>query len=346
MSIPSFQRFDYGLRANKAIERKLVFDLALSAKKNFTLVDLWYLGFGSMWFSDFKIAHRTLHVDDMISIERQAHAPRAEFNRPFSTIKVLAGECGELLKEGIAAALWERPVMAWLDYDGRMDETVIGDIDMLLAKAKRNSIVAITINGARGSYRPKPTAIGASPQSPKTGLGVVAQFLGKSAVPKEFVELLDKPGVAGDVSDLDFPRFLAEAISNYMWHRVFSLSRAGDEGDYGFQPLFLMHHKDNADMVTVGGALIAEHDREAWRDVLRQQEGLADSEGNPRYCRMDLAPVTLREKITLDRYLPTSKSSDEYKDAVTGEGVRLDANEVEKYRRFYRQFPVFMEAAY
>ncbi|WP_425534300.1 O-methyltransferase [Xanthomonas campestris] len=61
---------------------------------------------------------------------------------------------------------------------------------------------------------------------------------------------------------------------------------------------------------------------------------------------MDLAPVTLREKITLDRHLPNSLSVEEYEQAVVLEGVRLEVSEVEKYRKFYRQFPLFMEASY
>ncbi|WP_126945685.1 O-methyltransferase [Xanthomonas sp. BRIP62418] len=346
MSAPSFQRFDYVLRTNKAIERKLFFDVVYSAKKEFKLSAQWYLGFGSMWFNDFKIAHRLLHLDDMISIEHEPHAARAEFNRPFSTIKVIGGESGEVLENRVNAALWTRPLVAWLDYDGRLNESVVLDLSTLLQKSARDSIVAVTVNGARGTYRPKPTSFVSGSTSSRNGAGVVAAFLGISSAPKEFLDAASAPGPTGDVSDNDFPRFLGSYILNYMWHTVVSLARKDADGEFGFKPLFLMHHKDNADMVTVGGAIISEASRKKWDEMFKAHTGLSDEKSDVKYCVMDLAPVTLREKITLDRHLPNSLSVEEYEQAVISEGVRLEVAEVEKYRKFYRQFPLFMEASY
>ncbi len=343
MSIPSFQRFDYLLRANKAIERKLVFDVIMLAKNALAISDFWYLGFGSMWFGDFKIAHRLLNIDDMISIEREDHADRADFNKPFSTISVVPGDCNEILKSSISQNLWSRPVVAWLDYDGRLDDSVVNDIEVVVGKAQRNSIFLITVNGGRGTYRPRPQSV--APGMPTTGLGVVAGFLGQSSIPKEEISKL-LSSHPEDILEKDFPRFLGQSILNHIWHKTSSLSREDQDGLIGFQPLFLMHHRDGADMVTVGGAIISESDRDRWQSLLKKHDALCDENADVKYCVMDLVPVTLKEKIVLDRQLPDSRGDAEYVESIKQAGVRLPAGEVEKYRKFYRQFPVFIEANY
>lgn len=60
MTGASFERIDYQLRYNKHIERKLVFDILSRAAQRVSFSEHRYLGFGSMWFSDFRLARRLL----------------------------------------------------------------------------------------------------------------------------------------------------------------------------------------------------------------------------------------------------------------------------------------------
>ena len=53
-----------------------------------------YIGFGASFFADFKLTHRNLHVNDMVSIESNGtpeNRKRCEFNKPFSCINISFG---------------------------------------------------------------------------------------------------------------------------------------------------------------------------------------------------------------------------------------------------------------
>src|SRR6185437_3809720 len=90
--MPSFDVVNYSLRANKAIQRSLVFEAVRVLQANMNLNDLIFVGLGSIWFADFQIAHKFLHLKDLISIEAtEIGYRRAKFNRPFRTVSVKHG---------------------------------------------------------------------------------------------------------------------------------------------------------------------------------------------------------------------------------------------------------------
>ena len=337
---PSFERFDYLLRTNKHIERKLVFDVLDAAAQKIGFVDHWYLGFGSMWFGDFRLAHRRLGIDNMVSVEYSDHATRAKFNRPFAGVKVEPGDCNAVMTK-MAAETWSKPVVAWLDYDGYLNEDVVKDIDLILAKAQANSAIIITVNGARGTYRVRKP--GGLIEKHETSVGVVSGFLGEGSIPARFDPQPTGTGTFTDVTEAMFPEFLTEAIADYMEHQVISSAREVGGKRLKFVPLYRLHHRDGADMVTVGGALMTEDTEAIWRECLTRQSLLCDAAGRTAYCRLDLVPVTVKEKIALDACLPDSDNGTTFLAAAKAAGVALPDVEMAKYRKFYRHFPVFVE---
>lgn len=153
MSQPSFHRVDYSLRTNKHIERKLVFEQLARIAAAFPLSTYRYIGLGSMWFVDFILAHRLLGVGSMWSIERNDGADRAEFNKPYDCIEVKRGSVSTVLG-AMDSSDWNRPSMAWFDYDGRCDTDVRDDCDKYLRNAAVGSVIVMTVNAHRNSYRP------------------------------------------------------------------------------------------------------------------------------------------------------------------------------------------------
>lgn len=121
---PSFERFDYLLRSNKQIERKLLFDLLVRSRKFVKYEEYRYLGLGSMWFVDHRMAHRLLGIDHLYSIEKGEHASRAEFNRPYGCIEVWPGDVSDVLKN-MPAQDWAQPYVVWLYYDGALLPSVV-----------------------------------------------------------------------------------------------------------------------------------------------------------------------------------------------------------------------------
>ncbi|MDP3738044.1 MAG: hypothetical protein Q8R02_11685 [Hyphomonadaceae bacterium] len=102
--------------------------------------DYRYVGFGSVWFSDFSLVHRTLGVTEMLSIEKaKAQKPRFDANRPFN-IKMDYRAAGDALK----SLKWSTNHFVWLDYDGVLDTEILKDVRLVASKANSGSALIVS----------------------------------------------------------------------------------------------------------------------------------------------------------------------------------------------------------
>jgi hypothetical protein len=91
-SSPSFERINYGLRPAKHIERKMMVEAFRRLEPVASLKSYRYVGFGSPYFPDFSLIHRSLGISTMVSIERELSSERRMcFNRPFKCISIEMG---------------------------------------------------------------------------------------------------------------------------------------------------------------------------------------------------------------------------------------------------------------
>ena len=78
--------------------------------------------------------HKELGITDMISIERDVqNIDRYEFNKPYSNIKILDGESNQELVK----LKWDMRTIVWLDYDGRLNKSVLQDVETFYAIRSR-----------------------------------------------------------------------------------------------------------------------------------------------------------------------------------------------------------------
>lgn len=326
---PSFYKVNYSIRANKNIERKLIFDALIRLPHSFKLEQYRYIGFGSMWFIDFIFAHRLLRITSMWSIERVNSSARAEFNRPYDCIEIKSGDSCEILAR-MAPEEWSIPFIAWFDYDGRFDKDVFGDCEILLTKASPGSVILMTVNAHRNSYKPVDESGYA-----RASINTLREIFGDS-VPVEGV-----PSEPREIEISKFPNILSGCILNLMGHIVRGSGRASKSCPYRFIPLFAFEHNDGAPMITVGG-MLADWRRISDLEVAMGVEADALFSGKAKKTEtLDLVPITTKEKLSLDRLLPCSES--EFDIRFGGSGIKLDINQARKYRRFYSHFPVFAE---
>lgn len=327
--MPSFERVDYSIRTNKNIERKIVFDRLHTMDSALQLSMYRYLGLGSMWFVDFIMAHRILGIGDLWSLE-ESNTARAEFNKPYSCIRVVAGTSSAIL-EGLPDAEWQKPTIAWFDYDGVFDADVRADAAKLLERLAVGSVLLVTVNGDRRSYRPP----GPADQAARA-VDRLSELFG-DAVPPHLVS-----EGAADVGAAEFPGALSTIILNLMIGTVRTTGRSTEGMPDRFIPLFELQHRDGAQMITCGGIVVSWRQIEPLERVLgRPAADLFAGAGAVRE-NIDLIPLTLREKIALDRVLPCTDDA-EFLQRLAASAVRLDAAEAGKYRRWYRHFPVFAE---
>jgi hypothetical protein len=344
MSVPSFERFDYQLRSNKHIERKLIFDLLVRARRSFDLSKYAYVGLGSLWFADHRLAHRLLNIDRLISLEAAENADRAIFNKPYGSIEVQAGLSHEILPTWTDEN-WLSKKIAWMDYDGNLDTDVVSDLALLAQRLAINSVVLITVNANFQNYRIKQNAVEAAAKrniivDPRA-IATLAQLLG-DVVPAAYLNKMEAGKIKPvDVKEKDFAAVLAECLLAFISHKI-TVSGRQDRGQLlRFVPLFNFCHKDGVEMVTVGGAITSADDLGKWQTVLTDDPLLESENGMPTHQRLDLIPITLKEKLILDSILPTNDADFDTKTAESG--LRIGAEQAQKYRRHYRHFPTFVE---
>ena len=67
--MPSSYHVNYSLRPSKSIQRQIVFDGIRTLRSGLNPSPSVYVGFGSVWFTDFIMAHTMLKIDRMFSME-------------------------------------------------------------------------------------------------------------------------------------------------------------------------------------------------------------------------------------------------------------------------------------
>ena len=344
MSSPSFERFDYQLRSNKHIERKLIFDLLARSRSHVNFTTYRYVGLGSMWFADHRLAHRLLNIDDLVSIEQVDHAPRAEFNKPYGTVKVLPGLSHAVLPSW-GDEDWARPMVVWMDYDGILDADVVGDMTLLCQRLLPESVLIVTVNAHFNSYRVNKSAVEAAARRGEKidprAIATLFRLLG-NVVPETLLSNQTKAGQPVDVNEAEFAAQFADALLGFMEHKI-TISGRQEEGQLlRFSPLFNFCHKDGAEMITVGGAITTPDKKISWENVLQQDPLVAVSKSKPKHHRLDLIPITLREKLVLDSILPAS--DEDFERQADERGLKLNMEQAKRYRQYYRHFSIFVEA--
>ncbi|WP_446831884.1 O-methyltransferase [Candidatus Foliamicus sp.] len=309
----SFDTVNYGLRPSKSIQRQLVFDGIRLLFKWLDVQGALYVGFGSIWFVDFVMAHKILSIDDMISIEKdEVGYLRAQYNSPFATVEVRRGISSKVLTSLCQdEELASRPWVLWLDYDGYFDECVNDDLRLIIEKAPPNSVVLTTFNAHEKSY-------GTARERPER----LKDLFGE-VVPED----LTREQCKGD----GMQRTLASLATKFMKAVALDARRPG-----GFVPAFRIVYRDSAPMVTVGGVLPeAPKQGNIWQRI-------SDSDWQCQPTEVIAAPhLTIREVMALQSTLPNPGGLTRKR--VKELGFDLEEDQIQVYERYYREYPSFAE---
>jgi hypothetical protein len=309
----SFDVVNYSLRPSKSIQRQLVFEGVGKLNHHLDFKRMAYVGFGSIWFTDFVLAHRLLGIDDMVSIESSdVGFQRAVFNSPYATVTVKHG-----LSSDVIPKLYQDPIMAgrpwlvWLDYDYEFNENVKSDVTSLIENAPANSILLVTFNGHEMKY-------GKAQDRPER----IRQLFG-AAVPDD----LSKAACKEERLQDNLADFAIAAIQS----NANDLARPG-----GFVPAFRLIYRDNAPMITVGGILPAKGAARIAIDVV------AAPDWRCKPSKPIIAPhLTIREAVVLQSQLPSAKPLD--RNAVRALGFDLEDEQLEAFSTYYRHYPAFAQ---
>ncbi|OAD18728.1 hypothetical protein THIOM_005667 [Candidatus Thiomargarita nelsonii] len=328
--MPSFDLVNYALRPNKNVERKIIVECLSALQPYFNMQAYRYVGLGSLWFIDFILVHKMLQIKDMISIEKEEYAQRAEFNKPFACIEVKYGETTTILPQ---LSLGDKPSIVWLDYDSGLEGPVLGDTFTVCRQVTSGSVFLITVNAHPGKIRAKGDELTSSYTTHKSLSNREKFETGFRYYTDEYVGDLKLEPLPSRVHKEDkFPKFIGNLLLAH-------IKRATRQSGNNFKPLFNFYYKDGAPMVTVGG-MIANQEHLSSLEQCQLFDKFEYLTGEEQYS-IGVPLLTPKEKLIFDQLLPSDEppSEDKMKDI----GLNLTKEQIAAYHKFYRLYPMFGE---
>jgi putative O-methyltransferase len=305
----SYLTVHYELRPAKQVERRMLVDalLWLSAA-GFRIQDYQYTGMGSVYFIDFMLFHRLIGFQNMLSVEHDSKiARRVEFNRPFDCVDTKIEAIGNIiprLSKDIKHVLW-------LDYDGVLTNSQLGDIASAASQLSVGSILLITID-----VEP-PT----DNEEPRDWMAYFEEEAGEYFNPAFKVT---------DFTQSQLPRRNAD----FIWNAIKSgmAGRTGTE----FIPMFNFVYEDGHQMLTMGGMIgtAAEKDRITESALAKADYFRRTFEEEP--CLIKVPRLTRKERQYLDGFMPCP-------DDWLPPDFELSTENVLAYRQIYRFCPTYAE---
>lgn len=313
--VRSFEKIDYSLRPNKNIERKLLADMLADLGRVLPISSYGYIGFGSMWFSDFLLFHRRFGFRRMTTIEQErSRASRVEFNAPFA-IDIRMGSALRVLP---MLPLADFQHVVWLDYDGVLSREVLDDIDIVCRDAKIGTVLLVSVNANREDLRTNDAQGRVEPEA---------------ILRKEFGDLVPRSDDPKESARM-FGGNISETLAKILFAHCRRSPRIAGRAEQ-FVPLCNFAYSDGARMITVGG-LIADNEL-----VARIQEArIGEPErlfGSDVQVRIEAPLLTPREKLAFDQAMPRDPS------VPLELPFELRDTERDAYVKFYRHYPLFGE---
>ena len=306
-------RINYRVRPNKIIERKMMAEALQRLSRLEPLSNYQYVGFGSVFFSDFRLFHNQLCIQPMISIEKDVDdIERYTYNAPFDCVQVIGGESNDVLPE----LDWTGQRIVWLDYTSTPNSQVLIDIDYLARRLVSHSVLIVTVNADPEALTRKGTKF-------KSMRDELAKRVGEDRI--AFVT--EAARLVGWSLASTYRAILLSELQASLNGR----NAAGDPAVL-FRQIFNFTYSDGKKMLTFGGVFHTADDVPALNDC-RLEELDFYRDGDAQYL-IDAPNLTPRELLGLKSCLPGGDG---------GEDVPVEAGERQRLARIYRYYPLFSE---
>ena len=319
-TLPSFRQFDYRLRPNKGAERRMLIETFRRLSFFEPIKNYRYIGFGSTTFSDFILMHRALNITDMISIEKRIdYQLRFDFNKPFSCVSIKYGDSTEILPQ----LSWDMRVIVWLDYDGRLTNTVMQDISYVSSCVSSGSMLIVTVN-SEGYHSPWNMGIKKINKKLRSRFEYESGFTLPAGTEGKHLQGIEMANTCR--------RLIEEKIEITLRDRNGLQTK---ETQMQYRPFLNFVYRDGAQMLTVGSIFYYARDESILSKCRFKDLGFTTSKNDELY-QINLPVMTTRERHYLDQRLPADSC-----DEALNIGLKQD--EIENYIRLYRYCPSFAE---
>lgn len=306
-------KINYETRPSKFVERSMLLTAFQRVCNKFP-GPYQYIGFGGLAFTDFKLFHRGLNINDMHSIEggKQLSLKRLEFNKPYAYIQIHK----DLSAKALSEINLTKQSIVWLDYDGLFDKYIFDDMILSFNELPAGSLYLVTCNKSlcldNGNENPSVDEF-IEHFGIYSPLDIKTKDLSKSEISKLFRKMLNKCA-----------------------DEVLSARNKRSAEEVKFIQLFDICYTDNAPMYTFGGMILPSE-----YDV--QKLDISDlpfvfSINKEESFPISIPMITFRESLLLNKYLDFHGGSypDELKDIA-------DRNQLKIYRSIYKYLPNFVD---
>ncbi|ESZ38174.1 O-methyltransferase [Mesorhizobium sp. L2C066B000] len=314
----SFRRIDYSLRPSKHAERRMLGEIFRRLRPFQPVEDYVYVGFGSVWFTDFALFHRTLGVRNMLSIERQADAkPRIDANKPFASVAIDYRSSDVALPD----LDWTKRHFIWLDYDDPLTLGMLMDARSVAARARSGTVTAISVQCQKAAEVTES-------DDDQGGPSAFARFEGR----------FGRERLGADVGETDLfgwkfgkiaRRLLSQEIESALVAR-----NAGSEREQvlTFKPICSFEYEDGVKMTTLVGVFVSNAEAFQLEACHFQALDFISEPGKP--VRIPFPKITPREARMIEQTLPWA----------TGTTVAVGAippSDARDFAGFYRYWPSY-----
>ena len=310
----SFRRIDYSLRPAKHAERRMLCDVFRRLRPFGRIEDYVYVGFGSVWFSDFALFHRALGIRNMISIEQSDSAQeRIEANKPFR-IPVDYRKSTDALPD----LQWDRNQFLWLDYDDPLSPDMLLDMRTVARRAGSGTALVVSVQCSKA-----PQVAQAEQDRSASALQRFNGAFGRDRVPVGTSE--------EDLYGWAFGRLCRKILLQEIEAELASRNTS-EATEVFFRPVCEIEYEDGAKMTTLVGVFCSPKDEQSLQQC--HFEALDFLPDPPAPVRIAVPKITAREFKRLESQLPLPAGGEL-------ELGSIPAAEARYFSAMYRYLPSF-----
>lgn len=323
----SFEKINYSLRPAKSVERKIIMKFCSHLRPFDSVENYHYIGFGSIYYSDFILFHKNLNISKMSSIEFERNESRARFNLPYKCIQLYSGESNRKLPTLIKE---DEKSILWLDYDSPLSNKALDDIQTFVSKCTSGSKLLITINANADK---------------NDCLHGDTQELYKFRIEKLKERILDTkiPHISKhlELNQKYLHILYRKIIINEIEETINKRNKAVlDNEKIIYEQILHFTYEDGAKMQTLGFVLFKKSDETNYNNcAFDTLEAFRNGEDS---YHINVPKLTSTEIKDLNKMLPSTNNQIQFDEIDNSEFIEA-ANE---YAKIYRYFPNFSESLY
>ena len=277
-----------------------------------------YIGFGSIWFADCVLFHRSLGIEDMISIEReQDHEERFHFNKPYRSTLVKMDESSDVLPY----LDWDQRTIVWLDYDDPLSPSILDDVRTVAGRAFPGSALIVSVQAHQILDKRQNEEEPAPVENRDDFLRLFGEQRTPQAMPDSNLRGWTLSKTTRDIVRQEIENALQEA----------NPARAAGRRT-GFRQVVAFEYADGVKMTTVGGVFVDQGQNGVFESADFGQ--LPFFRNAEEALRIEVPLLTPKEMRHLDGSLPCADANDMDLGAIPMRDAR-------RYMKFYRYLPNF-----